>query len=184
MFPSRNTTNLQQTNFYAWVSSSKFGLSEDEAKNVWQKQNIIANGCALPFVFLIGKFSDKISPKILVPFTLIFQIVVMSAYMFCEKPNGWYAYFLSVFQAASGFMIIVSMQGYAVKRVPKMIRGITMAVIISLSAIGGVVYLQLSKLFYESNVNMVFGLIAAFDGVVLLVILVSIFTGYYGDPAR
>lgn len=45
-------------------------------------------------------------------------------------------------------MIIVVMQGYAVKRVPKMIRGITMALVIALSAVGGIIYLQISKLFY------------------------------------
>ena len=38
-------------------------------------------------------------------------------------------------------MIIVAMQGYAVKRVPKMIRGIVMSLIIALSAAGGVLYL-------------------------------------------
>jgi len=46
-------------------------------------------------------------------------------------------------------MIIVAMQGYAVKRVPKMIRGIIMALIIALSAFGGIIYLQLSKLFFD-----------------------------------
>ena len=45
-------------------------------------------------------------------------------------------------------MIIVAMQGYAVKRVPKMIRGITMALIIALSGFGGILYLQISKVFF------------------------------------
>jgi len=64
----------------------------------------------------------------------------MTAYYFCDDPSAWYAYVLSCFQAGSGFMIIVAMQGYAVKRVPKMIRGITMAVIMALSNLGGVIY--------------------------------------------
>ena len=92
-------------------------------------------------VFLVGRMSDRVSPKILVPGTLIFQIIVMVAYMFCHDPSGWFAYFLSAFQGGSGFIIIVAMQGYAVKRVPKMIRGIIMALIISLSGIGGIIYL-------------------------------------------
>jgi len=99
-------------------------------------------------VLLVGRFSDRISPKILVPSVLIFQIVVMAAYMFCSDPTNWYAYFLSAFQGGSGFVIIVAMQGYAVKRVPKMIRGITMALIIALSGFGGILYLQISKVFF------------------------------------
>ena len=34
-------------------------------------------------VFFVGRMSDKVSPKILVPGTLIFQIIIMVAYMFC-----------------------------------------------------------------------------------------------------
>ena len=48
-------------------------------------------------VFVIGKLSDKVSAKILVPGVLVFQILLMTAYMFCHDPAGWYAYFLSVF---------------------------------------------------------------------------------------
>ena len=83
----------------------------------------------------------------------------MIAYMFCEDPSSWYGYFLCTLLGGSGFAIIVAMQGYAVKRVPKMIRGIVLALIISFSGLGGIIYLQLSKLFYDSAPNMVFGLI-------------------------
>lgn len=134
-------------------------------------------------VFFVGRMSDKVSPKILVPGVLIFQIIVMLAYMFCKDPSSWYAYFLSAFQGGSGFIIIVAMQGYAVKRVPKMIRGITMALIISLSGVGGIIYLQLSKIFFVKAPNMVFGLIGFFDAIVLVLILVAIMCGKYGDPA-
>ena len=92
-------------------------------------------------VFIVGRLSDKVSPKILVPAVLSFQIVVMTGYMFCKDPTNWYAYLLSAFQGGSGYAIIVAMQGYAVKRVPKMIRGIVMALIISLSGLGGIAYL-------------------------------------------
>ena len=75
------------------------------------------------------------------------------------------------------------MQGYAVKRVPKMIRGIIMALIISLSGVGGVIYLQISKLFFETAPNMTFGLIGIFDLMVLVFILIMIAMGKYGDVA-
>ena len=73
------------------------------------------------------------------------------------------------------------MQGYAVKRVPKMIRGIVMALIIALSGLGGIIYLQLSKIFFSTAPNMVFGLIGLFDALVLLFIAVMIALGKYGD---
>ena len=101
----------------------------------------MSNGLALPMIFLIGRLSDRVSPKILVPAVLTFQILVMTAYMFCTDPTSWYAYFLACFQGGSGFMIIVAMQGYAVKRVPKMIRGIVMSLIIAVSALGSMLYL-------------------------------------------
>jgi len=134
-------------------------------------------------VFLVGRISDKVSPKILVPAVLIFQILIMTGYLFCHDPTSWYAYTLSAFQGGSGFMIIVAMQGYAVKRVPKMIRGIIMALIIALSAFGGIIYLQLSKLFFETAPGMVFGLVGVFDALVLVFIITMIFMGKYGDVA-
>lgn len=75
------------------------------------------------------------------------------------------------------------MQGYAVKRVPKMIRGIIMALIISMSGLGGVIYLQVSKPFFETAPNMVFGFIGIFDALVLVFIVISIALGKYGDIA-
>lgn len=141
LIPSRNTANLQQSNFYIWISSEKFNLPEQDARSIWQTQNIISNCFALPMVFIVGRLSDRVSPKALVPGVLIFQILVMGGYMFCDHPESWYAYVLSAFQGGSGFIIIVAMQGYAAKRVPKMIRGIIMALIIALSGVGGIIYL-------------------------------------------
>lgn len=187
LMPSRNTANLQQVNFYNWIASDKFkqdfGLTEHDVKIIWQKQNIISNCMALPIVFIVGRMSDRVSPKVLVPSVLIFQIVVMGGYMLCGDPRSWYAYLLSAFQGGSGFAIIVAMQGYAVKRVPKMIRGIMTALIISLSGLGGVIYLQVSKPFFDTAPNMVFGWIGIFDVLVLVFILLMIMLGKYGDVA-
>lgn len=80
-------------------------------------------------------------------------------------------------------MIIVAMQGYAVKRVPKMVRGIMMSLICALASTGSILYLQISKIFYDNRPNMVFGLIGLFDVLVLVLILISIMLGKYGDPA-
>ena len=51
----------------------------------------------MPQVFLIGRLSDKVSMKILVPAVLIFQIVIMGLYMLCKDPTSWFAYLLSAF---------------------------------------------------------------------------------------
>ena len=88
---------------------------------------------------------------------------------------------MAVFQAGSGFVIIVAMQGYAVKRVPKMIRGIVMSLIISISGIGAILYLQIQKVLFEMYPNMVFRLIGIFDLIVLVFILICICLGKYGD---
>lgn len=60
-------------------------------------------------MFLVGRLTDRVSPKILVPGVLIYQMIVMVAYMFCHHPAGWYAYVLAAFQGGSGFAIIVVM---------------------------------------------------------------------------
>jgi len=164
--------------FQSWINS--FDL--EDPKGIWQNQNLISNLCALPMVFMVGKLSDKVSAKIIVPAVLLFQIILMAAYMFCHDPSSWYAYFLSVFQGGSGFMIVVSMQGYAVKRVPKMIRGIIMSLIGVFSAIGTILYLQIQKIWFNEHPNMVFGTLGIFDVIVLIIILISIAFGWYGHP--
>jgi len=80
-------------------------------------------------------------------------------------------------------MILVAMQGYATKRVPKMIRGIMNALICALSSTGSIVYLQVTKPFYESAPNMVFGFIGLFDVAALVLIIITILAGLYGGPA-
>ena len=74
---------MQQVNFTNWIASGKFDIPSDVQKDVWQKQNIISNCFALPIVFLVGRLSDRMSPKLLVPGVLIFQIVLMGGYMLC-----------------------------------------------------------------------------------------------------
>ena len=62
-----------------------------------------------------------------------------------------------------------------------MIRGIVMSLIISISACGSILYLQISKIFFVSAPNMVFGVIGLFDALTLAFILIMIFLGKYGD---
>jgi hypothetical protein len=64
---------------------------------VWQTQNLIGGICSIPFVVIVGKIADKVSAKILIPGSLVFQIIVMVAYCFVTFPTEWLAYFLSVF---------------------------------------------------------------------------------------
>lgn len=64
---------LQQVTFYNWIESyigPDFSLVE--AQEVWQKQNLLTNICAIPFVLIAGKVADKISAKVLIPGALIF----------------------------------------------------------------------------------------------------------------
>jgi len=62
---------LQQVTFQQWISANevKYGYN---GRDLWQKQNLITNLCALPMVFIVGRLSDKISTKIMVPGCLIF----------------------------------------------------------------------------------------------------------------
>ena len=76
------------------------------------------------------------------------------------------------------------MQGYAVKRVPKMIRGIIMSLIAAFASIGTILYLQIQKIFFHTYPNMVFGTLALFDVLVLVLIIISIAFGWYGDNAE
>lgn len=64
-----------------------------------------------------------------------------------------------------------------------MIRGIVMALIISLSGAGSIVYLTAASPLFKEEPNMVFGLIGLFDGAVLILILAAIACGKYGDAA-
>lgn len=73
------------------------GFTIVQAHDIWQRENLITNICAIPFVILVGKIADKVSAKILIPAALLFQIVVMVSYCFVKVPNGWGAYTCAVF---------------------------------------------------------------------------------------
>jgi len=60
-------------------------------------------------VIIAGKVSDKISAKILIPFSLLFQIAVMTAYCYVASPESWGAYACAVFQAGSAMVMVVVM---------------------------------------------------------------------------
>jgi hypothetical protein len=67
----------------------------------------------------------------------------MVGYLFVSDPNGWGNWSLTIFQTGSGFSVAVSMGAYLNKRLPKMIRGMMLAVISASSSVGSIIYLQL-----------------------------------------
>ncbi len=107
----------------------------------------------------------------------------MLGYCFIKDPTSWEAYALSVFQAGSGLSIVVSMLAYLQKRIPKMIRGMTMAVIQVSGSIGSILYLQLEQRLIDDGNRpyMVFGTIIIIDVFVLIFLLICIFFGLYGS---
>ena len=109
---------------------------------------MIANSCAILFILVAAKLSDRISAKIAIPAALIFQIGVMVMYTFCQDPTSWYAYFCAVPQAGSTMVYIVFSQSYIAKRCPKMIRGTIYAVIGMVGNVGMIVYSELGNLFF------------------------------------
>lgn len=104
---SRNGSALQQTTFINWLNSYSGELSD--VNKVWQYQNLATNICALPFIMIAGRLSDKVSAKVSVPATIIFQIANMVMYMFCTDPASWYGYLCALPSAGSTMMIIVTM---------------------------------------------------------------------------
>lgn len=145
---------------------------------------MIANLCAIPFVILAGKLSDRISAKIMIPGALIFQIIIFSLYMLVPDPTSWTAYAMAVPQVGTVMMIIVTMQSYVSKRCPKNIRGMIFAVIGIFAALGCVVYLQLyNQLARKWGQQMAFGTIVIIDVVWLVMLLFFIAIGKYGNPA-
>lgn len=73
------------------------GLTEKEEQDLWQTQTLLTNLCAVPIVMVTGRMADKVSAKILVPGCIIFQILVMTGYMFIKDPRSWQAYLCAVF---------------------------------------------------------------------------------------
>ena len=132
----------------------------------------------------MGRVADKAPPKIMGPAVLIFQIIQCGAYYFVEDPRSWFAYVLAAFLTGTGAAVIVVLQGYAVKRVPKAIRGITMAFIIAISAAGAILYLQISKIYFQTAPWMIFVLISICDVVTLLLLVPAIIFGYWGDTPK
>jgi hypothetical protein len=80
-------------------------------------------------------------------------MIVMFLYLWVKTPTGWACYTLAVFQNGSGLAIIVSMFAYLQKRIPKMIRGMTIAVIAASGCVGSIIYLQIEKALSDGGKN-------------------------------
>ena len=150
-------------------------------KRIWQENTLLSNICALPIIIISGRLADRFSAKVMGPLFIILQILMSGAYYFIKEPNTAPAFILAAFFNGIASGVIVILQGYAVKRVPKMIRGITMAVMIAVASTGGIIYLQISKLFYTSAPWMIFVLIGLLDIPILIFLLVAIYCGKWGD---
>lgn len=105
----------------------------------------------------------------------------MVAYCFVKDPRSWYAYICVCFLAGSGVSVIVSMMAYLSKRLPKMIRGMMVALIAVSSSVGSIIYLQLQKfLTTKYGSFMTFGSIVIIDIIILLILLSCIYLNIYG----
>jgi len=142
---------------------------------------LISNCCAIPFVIIAGKTSDKLSAKITIPGALIFQITVMTLYCFVKFPTDWTAYALAVLQVATTMIVIVMTQSYVSKRTPKNVRGMTFAMIGILGSFGSVLYLQLEKILVQYGQFMAFGTVALIDFIWLIFLGSMILIGKFGQ---
>ena len=103
--------------------------------------------------------------------------------MTVKDPRSWWAYFLAVFQQGGSMMIIVVMQGYVAKRTPKMIRGITNAVMGIMGSLGSLPYLLMEGIFVKMwGARMVWGTMAFLDSLMLVFLVIMILMGKYGGP--
>jgi hypothetical protein len=122
----------------------------------------------------------------MIPIAYVFQIIVMVGFMFVPSPAHWSAYFMAVFQAGSGMVLIVTTQSYVAKRCPKMIRGMIMGIVGVFTSFGAIIYLQLIHFTVPSKTfsyGWVFGWVAVLDVVALAFLLVMICLGKYGQSA-
>jgi len=122
----------------------------------------------------------------MIPIAYCFQIAVMVGFMFVPSPDHWSAYFMAVFQAGSGMVLIVTTQSYVSKRCPKMIRGMIMGIVGVFTAIGGIAYLELIHYTVPEVVGFgwVFGWAAVLDALALAFLSVMICMGKYGQSAK
>jgi len=97
------------------------------------------------------------------------------------NPTSWWAYLMSVFFQGTGMIIVIIFQGYVAKRMPKMIRGITNAVMGMLGVAGSIPYLALSDYFTKLwGPIAIWGTMAALDALMLLFVMIMIIMGKYG----
>lgn len=83
----------------------------------------------------------------------------------------------------SGFAINVTMLAYLAKRIPKMIRGMTIAVIAVMSCVGSIIYLQLYAHLNRGGENpyATFTAVIYINLVALAGIVICILFGLYGS---
>lgn len=187
---ARIVVMLQQITYPQWCRSYIGTVyAKDTEARVWQAQYLIANFCAVPMILVTGRLSDRLPAKMTVPATVCFQLIIMTLYLFVDDPTSWECYILSVFLAGSGFAVSVSMLSYLMKRIPKMVRGMMIAVISVASCVGSVIYLNLYSLlldkwkaadYPDGYQHATFLSVIWIDLLVLAILAVVIPLGWYG----
>ena len=100
------------------------GISDDQAYSLFSYQGTIGNFSTVLFLFIFGRFVDKIDPRVFISVCLLLRAGIFFAFFLVDDPNGWQFKVFAPLSHSTFHMVIVSFNGFYVKMFPKEIRGI------------------------------------------------------------
>lgn len=110
--------------------------SKGEATKVFSILSIIGSVVTILLFYFVGRLSDKLSPKICIPSSILFKGLVLLSFLLLDSPISIGAYFtFSIFFVALLFEA-VALDGYFSKNIPKEIRGVLYALMAVFGNIG------------------------------------------------
>ena len=156
----------------------------DTVYRLYQLQGII--GCSLAFVILgfVGKVTDKVSIKIILPLSLMFRAVVFFLIYKIKDPTSFVFYLIVPFAHVSYYSVVIGQQAYLLRLYPKEIRGMCQAVATVFVNAGTYFSLLYYQALYREGFRLPFIGVTMLDIFVAISVVLLVAVGRFKPPPK
>jgi MFS family permease len=110
--------------------------NEEDAKLIYSNVMIVSVVLGILIVPVVGKLSDKYTPKILLPLAFLVRFIGVVMFMFIKNPKSIYSYCVSVFLVMGTAMENVLVDCLLLRNAEREIRGVLYGTAVACGYIG------------------------------------------------
>ena len=114
--------------------------NEEDAKLIYSNVMIVSVVLGILIVPVVGKLSDKYSPKILLPLAFLVRFIGIVMFMFIKNPKSIYAYCVSIFLVMGTAMENVLVDCLLLRNAEREIRGVLYGTAVACGYIGQLIF--------------------------------------------